>query len=158
MIARDVLGVEVALYGVLDGAAGLGALIGSLVIASRQVRRQGTLFSLGAMLMLAAVFFFALSSVYPLSLLLLFSAGVGRSGYSTMMSTIVLQAAPPALRGRMMGAVALGIGAVLLGIFLVGQLAEVIGAQAALALFTGTGFLALNMLRWRFPELRDRAA
>ena len=158
VIARDVLGVGAALYGVLGSAAGLGALSGSLIIASRRVRRQRTLFSLGAMLMLAAVCSFALSSVYPLSLVLLVAAGVGISGFDTMKSTIVLQAAPPGMRGRVMGAMALAVGTAPLGMLLVGQLAQVIGAQAALALVTGTGFLVLSMLRWRFPELRDRAA
>ena len=158
VIARDVLGVGAALYGVLGSAAGLGALSGSLIIASRRVRRQRTLFSLGAMLMLAAVCSFALSSVYLLSLVLLVAAGVGISGFDTMKSTIVLQAAPPGVRGRVMGAMALAVGTAPLGMLLVGQLAQVIGAQAALALVTGTGFLVLSMLRWRFPELRDRAA
>jgi MFS family permease len=158
VIARDVLGVGSVLYGVLSAAAGLGELIGALVIASRQVWRQGTLFSLGATLMLAALFSFALSPVYSLSLALLFFTGVGMSGFNTMQSTIVLRAAPPEMRGRAMGAVALAIGANPLGTFLVAQLAEAVGAQAALALFTGTGFLVLNMLWWRSPELRDRAA
>ncbi|MBL7183033.1 MAG: MFS transporter [Anaerolineae bacterium] len=157
VIARDVLKVGSTLYGVLGAAPGLGSLIGSFVIASRQVRRQVTLFSLGATLVLAALFSFALPSVYLLSLALLLVAGVGISGFGTMQSTIILQAAPPGMRGRAMGVLALAIGVAPLGAFLVGQLAEVIGVQAALALVAGIGFLVLNILRWRFPELHDRA-
>jgi len=157
VIARDVLEVGSTLYGVLGAAPGLGSLSGSLVIASRQVRRQVTLFSLGATLVLAALFSFALSPVYLLSLALLLVTGVGMSGFDTMQSTIILQATPLGMSGRAMGVLVLAIGVAPLGTFLVGQLAEVIGPQAALALLTGTGFLVLNMLRWRFPELRDRA-
>lgn len=158
VIARDVLQVGPALYGALAGAAGLGGLSGALVIASRQVQRQGILFSVAGMLTLAALFFFALSSVYSLSLVLLFVAGAGLSGFATMQSTIALQAVAPRFRGRVMGTVAFAVGAMPLGMFLLGQLTEAIGVQMALALFAAIGFLTLNMLRWRFPELCDQAA
>ena len=53
-----------------------------------------------------------------------------------------------------MGAVALGIGASPLGMFLVGQMAELWGPRVALALLTGCGFIVLNLLRFALPELR----
>ena len=158
VVARDVLGVGSVLYGVLAAATGLGATTGSLIIATLGVRRTGTVLSLGATLMLTGIFFFALSTLYPLSFVLLFVAGLGMSGFATMQVAMVLRAAPPEMRGRAVGAVALGIGSAPLGVVIVGQLAEAIGAQVALALLTGTGILVVNVLRWRLPVLRDREA
>ncbi|MFH1560249.1 MAG: MFS transporter [Chloroflexota bacterium] len=158
VIARDVLGVREVLFGILMSAAGMGALVGSLLIASSRVSRQGTVYSLGACLMLAALLLFALSQVYIISIVLLFVAGLGTSGFATMQVTIALRAVSPEMRGRAMGAVALGIGASPLGMMVVGPLAEVLNTQVALALLTGSGLLVMTIMYWRLPELRDRAS
>jgi MFS family permease len=156
VIARDVLGVGAALYGLLGSAAGMGAVIGALFIASRQIIKRNTLFSISSTLILGILFLFAWSPNYVLSLSLLFISGLAMSGFDTMQSTIVLNAAPPDIRGRAMGIIALGIGATPIGAWILGQLAEVIGPQPGLAIMTGTGFLILIFLRWRFPTLSDK--
>ena len=158
VIARDVLGVGEVLFGVLMSAAGMGALVGSLLIASRQIYRQGTVYIMGASLMLAALFLFAFSQVYVISIVLLFVTGLGTAGFATMQITIALRAVPAEMRGRAMGAIALGIGASPLGMWVMGELAEALSTQAALALLTGTGLIVMIIMRWRLPELRDRAS
>ncbi len=104
VIARDVLGAGAALYGVMASAIGIGAITGSLFIATGRFHRQGSTYSLGAILMLVAVFGFSFSQVYPLSVALLFIAGFVMSGFAIMQPILVLQAAPPGLRGRALGA------------------------------------------------------
>ena len=158
IIARNVLGTGPVLYGLLGSAVGVGAITGSLFIATGQFRRHGTLFSLGASLMLAALFAFSFSKVYLLSVLLLMVAGMGMSGFSILQPVIVLQAVPMRMRGRAMGAIALCIGFSPVGIYLVGHMAEAWGPQRALTVLTATGFFVLTVLRWRFPNLRDKAA
>ena len=64
---------------------------------------------------LVAGVLFALSPYYPLSYLLLFVSGMGMSGFATMQVTIALRSVPPEMRGRAVGAVALGVGASPLG-------------------------------------------
>ncbi len=154
VIAREYLGVGSTLYGVLAAAAGLGSLCGALFIASRTIRNQGAVYSLGAALMLAAVFLFAYSPWYFLSFVLLTIAGVGMAGFATMQPAIALQAVAPEMRGRAMGAVALGIGASPMGMFLIGQMAELMDPRLAVALLTGSGFIVLVALRVALPELR----
>ena len=155
VIARDVLGASEVLYGVLGSAAGVGSLLGSLVIASRRFRYQGAVHALGALLMLIAVFFFAWSTVYPLSLICLFLAGIGMSGFAIMQIVMVLKAAPPELRGGAMGMVALAIGASPIGLLVVGQLAETFGPQSALRLWSGLGAVVIFTLYWCLPGLRN---
>ena len=47
VIGRDVLGANAFLYGVLAAAAGVGSLAGAILIASRQIRNHGQIYSLG---------------------------------------------------------------------------------------------------------------
>jgi predicted MFS family arabinose efflux permease len=155
VIARDVLGVDAVLFGVLMSAAGTGALIGSLVIASKQISRQGTVYIMGASLMLVALFLFAFSKVYLISVVLLFVTGLGTSGFATMQIIIALRVVAPEMRGRAMGAIALGIGASPLGMAVMGVLAEVLGTQTALALLAGSGLIVMLIMRRLLPELRD---
>ncbi len=156
VIGRDVLGANAFLYGVLAGAAGIGSLTGAIIIASRQIRNHGQVYSLGSAFMLAILVLFSLSEWYPVSLVLLMVAGLGMAGFATMQPTIALRAVGPEMRGRAMGAIALGIGASPLGMLTVGWMAEPenLGPQTALAVLTGTGFVVIMALRLMLPELR----
>lgn len=154
VIARDELGVGSLGYGILAAAGGLGSLISSLAIASREVRRKGLLFSTGSLVVLVAVILFALSPLYSLSMVLLFVGGLAATGFGAMQSVIALEAVAPDKRGRAMGIIALGIGASPLGLWITGNLAEAFGPRAAVAAMAGTGLLVLLALRWRFAELR----
>ena len=156
VIGRDVLGANAFLYGVLAGAAGIGSLTGAIIIASRQIRNHGQVYSLGSAFMLAILVLFSLSEWYPVSLVLLMVAGLGMAGFATMQPTIALRAVGPEMRGRAMGAIALGIGASPLGMLTVGWMAEPenLGPQMALAVLTGAGFVVIMALRFMLPELR----
>ena len=156
VIGRDVLGANAFLYGVLAAAAGVGSLAGAILIASRQIRNHGQIYSLGAAFMLAILVLFSFSELYVVSLVLLIIAGIGMAGFATMQPTIAMQAVKPEMRGRAMGAVALGIGASPLGMLTVGWLAEQWTPQLALAAITGTGFIVVMLLRLALPELRGQ--
>ena len=107
--------------------------------------------------MLGGLFFFAMSDIYLVSLVLLFIAGIGTAGFTTMQISLALGAVPQESRGRAMGAIALAIGASPLGMLVLGQMAEVWGAPTALALLAGSGFFVLLSLWWLVPELRDHS-
>ena len=104
VIGRDVLGANAFLYGVLAGAAGIGSLTGAIIIASRQIRSHGQVYSIGSAFMLGILVLFSLSEWYAVSLVLLMVAGLGMSGFATMQPTIALRAVSPEMRGRAMGA------------------------------------------------------
>ena len=154
VIARDVLGVGSSLYGLLAASIGIGSFAGALLLAALRIQRPGAFFCLGALLLLLSIALFASSEVYLLSLVMLIVAGLGQAGFASMQSAITLQAAPPEMRGRAIGAVLLGIGLHPLGAVVVGTLAEVIGPQQALAILAGSGVVIVAVLRWMYPPLQ----
>ena len=156
VIGRDILGANAFFYGVLAAAAGVGSLTGAIVIASQRITNPQRIYSLGAMFMLLMLILFALSPWYVLSLVLLIAAGFGMAGFATMQPTIALQAVQPEMRGRAMGAVALGIGASPLGMLVVGWLAEQVGPQIAVAGLAAAGVVVVMVLRRALPELRGQ--
>jgi MFS family permease len=155
VIARQVLELGPQLAGLLLAADGLGALVGSLLVASRRaVHRRGRLFALGSFVMIGAVFLFSFSRWYPLSCLLLFCAGVGTACFATMQSSLVLTTASDAMRGRAMGTLMLAIGFGPIGALQIGALAAGLGASLAVSVSTGTGIALLAVIVWKATALR----
>lgn len=155
VIARDVLGGDEILFGFLLSSSALGAMTGSLIIASKKIIRLGLLYLGGALLMLFALFVFSFSNIYLVSAALLFVVGLGSSAFATMQVAIALSTVNSEQRGRAMGSVALGIGASPLGMLGTGYLADIIGAQYSLALCSGTGILIMLLLTLFLPTMRN---
>ena len=156
VIGREVLDTNSVLYGVLASAIGIGAISSSLLIGTGRFRRYGTVFSLGALLMVMSIFWFAWSELYLLSVLLLMTAGMGMAAFSILQPVIILEAVAPHTRGRAMGAISLAIGVNPLGLIVMGLIAEQAGPQVALASIAAAGVLTIAALRLRYPTLRDR--
>ena len=156
VIARDVLGLSSTQYGVLAAATGIGAVTGSLVIATARPKKQGDILALGAAFTSLGVLLFAFSGTYALAFAMLFASGVGISGFATMQLALVLNASTPEMRGRAVGVISLGMGSAPFGVLLVGQLAEYLGPQTALGWMAGAGFVVLLILWVKYPVLRDQ--
>jgi MFS family permease len=155
VIARQILELGPQLAGLLLASDGLGAFVGSLLVASRRsVRRRGLLFALGSFAMMGSVFLFSFSRWYPLSCLLLFCAGVGTACFATMQSSLVLTTASDAMRGRAMGTLMLAIGFGPIGALQIGALAAGLGASLAVSVSTGTGIALLAVIVWKATALR----
>jgi MFS family permease len=146
LVARDKLGVGSVLYGVLSAAPGLGATVGAVLLSRRRVHRPHRLFFVGSVTTLVGILCFSLSPLYFLSLILLFAAGLGTSGFSAMQASLVLTETSAELRGRALGILAVAIGAFPVGSWLVGQMAEVMSADRVVVLMTGLGLLTVGTL------------
>ena len=133
VFAREVLGVGPALMGLMSGMDGMGALLGSMALASMgaNIRRLGAVFLAGTLIVSLGILLFSASTIYLLSLATLFFAGIGLSGFATMQIAIIISTARPDMRGRAMGAITLAIAAMPLGMTYMGLLADRYGAPAA---------------------------
>ena len=69
-----------------------------------------------------------------------------------MQSALVLTAVAPEMRGRALGLLSVSIGALPVGMFLLGEFAEAVGASIAVAIWAATGCIALVLWILRRPE------
>ena len=145
VIATDVLKVGPALGGVIGAAEGIGSLVGAVIIgARRNYTFHGRYFAIGAMSVAVFVAAVAWSPWFLVSFLLLFSAGVAQSGFSTMQSTILLLSSPAEMRGRIMGSQGLvnGLGHLIGGVE-IGAIAQAFTISIALGFNAGIGLLLM---------------
>lgn len=154
--AKEILGGSAEAYGVLMTAAGVGAVLGSLVAASgRATCRPGTLLvtgSLGFPLILLA---FSVSRNYPLSIALLGAVGFAFVLQNAPANSRLQTLVPDHLRGRVMAIyVSLFLGMMRLGSLLLGLLASVTTAPVALAVVGAAGLAAGLAIHGAFPEIR----
>ncbi|MGE0539695.1 MAG: MFS transporter [Dehalococcoidia bacterium] len=142
--------------GVMQSFVGIGALTGALLLTLMTgIRRRGVLL-IGAITTFGiALIVFALTESWPLALAMLALAGFADALYILTIFGLLLAKSPEHLRGRVMSVFTLtDTGMTPLGSMLVGGLAGMVGAQAALAA-SGTVVVAgILGVAARFPRLR----
>ena len=153
VFAEDVLGRGSAAIGLMLTAAGIGALLGSLVVArlADRAARPGVS-AIAAVLFGLSVAAFAVSGSYPISLVLLVGAGMTGALYSIACSSAIQQRTPSDLQGRVMGVYQTTWELQVAGSLLVGALADITGAPVALStagLLSAGAVAALFALRSR---------
>lgn len=155
VFAKDNLGLDAFGLGILTSGFGVGALIGSLIIASMgDLRWKGLLYQLGTLLF--ALFFgvFALLRLFPLALLLVILAGLTSSAFGTMQSILTLLLSPEDMRGRSMGFLVLAIGGMSIGSLVLGVVANVIGASLVTAISCALLVISIIAIGAWSPNLR----
>jgi MFS family permease len=156
VFAQDVLNLGPGGFGLLMAAPGVGAVIGTLTIASRKdIRRKG-LFLFGSLVALAiSLILFALSHSFPLSLGLLVLVGAFQMCYMTTNQTLLQLTTPDELRGRVMGIYMLNQGLLPLGSLLAGALAGFWGAPLAVTIMGASVLVLAGAAFLRLPAMRD---
>ena len=149
-IGANNLGVGATLVGLLVAAEGIGQLSGAGAMAlTRDLQRHGLVFLMGSIAVLIMGILFVWAPWYMLAFAILLLGGVGQSGFGTMQSTITMLAAPPEMRGRMVGlmSVCIGIGTPLGGLA-IGIMAESYGTPWAITVnaLIGLGLLLPSLI------------
>jgi predicted MFS family arabinose efflux permease len=135
--------------GFLAAATGFGMAVGSTYVLARGPHRGRAyvIGSSGAFLLLNG---FALFDSYLLVYLSLLVASCFVGVFGATQSVLVMTASDPAMRGRALGMLSMAIGCLPLGMYGLGELAEIVGAPAALVAANVTGVLCLwAFLAWR---------
>jgi MFS family permease len=154
--AVKILGGDAKTNGFLQASRGLGAMAGALVIASLgRFHFRGKLLTLGTLSMPALILVFAFVRWTPLSLMLLFGAGMAQIFIFNLCNALVQTFSPNHLRGRVMGVYTfVFFGSMPIAALGIGATAQRFGETAAVAAGAAV-MLAAAMLLWVFsPDLR----
>src|SRR5581483_3476402 len=149
-------------YSMLLAADAAGALTAGFVLESRRLLTPNPRTAcLLAMMWCSALGGFALTRVYPLALMLLFTAGFLELSFNAMAQTIVQLDAPPADRGRVIGLFSMtSLGFRTFSGVSVGLLGSLIGIHRSLAISAAAVFAVTGLvwsLRARLVLRRETA-
>jgi MFS family permease len=154
VFADQVLKVGAVGFGLLMGAVGLGSLTGALTLALMAPQPSGRRqFWVGAGWAIALLAF-SVCRFLPLSMALLFLAGMCQMWFLATANTRVQTATPDRLRGRVMAFYAqavMGVGP--LGATQAGALASFFGAPAAMAVGAAVAGLVIVGVRVLWPTV-----
>jgi len=145
--------------GLLMGAAGVGALIGALVLATRKgIRGLGQWIAFAAAGFGLSLILFALSHRFWLSMVLLVPAGFSMIIEMASSNTLIQSLIPDELRGRVMAVYSMMfMGMAPFGSLLAGALAHRIGAPATVMLGGAVCIVGAAVFRWHLPAFRQEA-
>jgi MFS family permease len=154
--AVDVLHVGEAGLGGLNAAVGVGALAGSLIVASMgKFRRKALLLTVGSLLFPTVLLLFAFSQSFALSLVALSIVGLAYVSQNATSNTLIQSIIPDNLRGRVMAVYSLMFfGTTPFGALQAGAIAQAFGPAAGVAVgavitlvFAAGVFFAVPSLR-----------
>lgn len=154
--AEDVLNQGPEGLGLLSAAVGAGALIGALIVASSaNSKHKGMVLTFGNLFFPTMVLFFAASTSFALSMLILAGVGLGFVIQNATTNTLIQNTVPDALRGRVMAVYMLIFnGFFPLGSLLAGSIAQGYGTPVGAAFGGAIALLYGLFLLWRAPLVR----
>lgn len=155
VFARDVLDLGSRGFGLLMGASGIGALIGSLAVTSLGAGQRGrTLLMITGALGITLSAFAASHWVLP-SVLLVVGVGFTSTLMMSLANAVLQGEVTPALRGRVMSVYALiAAGLMPLGSAIIGAIGDLIGVPLVVGVAGGLTVLTALWIARLAPEVR----
>ena len=138
IFTEDILEVGAGGLGILMTVSGIGALGGTLVLASLPNKKRGVLLLFTGIVMSVPLIIFSFSSSWYLSLSMMPLIGLGPAMHGALTGTLIQYYADPNYRGRMQTFTVMGSGLASFTTFLVGVMTDAIGVQwsvGAMAMF-----------------------
>jgi len=154
--AADVLRVGETGLGSLNAAVGIGALVGSLMVASlASPAAKRILLAGGAFLFPLSVLGFAVSRSLVLSMLCLALSGMGFVTQNATINTLIQATVPDELRGRVMAVyILMFFGSTPFASLMAGSLGQAVGVRAAIVVGSAITLLNAILVFSRNPALR----
>ena len=155
IFADDILRVGAKGMGVLISVSGIGAMIGSLILASLPNKRRGAMLLVSSLVLGLALAGFSFSNSWYLSLALIAFVGLGHAGRMALANTLIQYYVAGDYRGRVMSIYIMEFGLTSFGVFFASLLAESIGVQWSVGGF-GLFLTLLCLLTLAFvPRIRN---
>jgi MFS family permease len=144
LVAEENLGGKGAIYSSLVAAGGIGAIAGSLMLAGLRVRtRRGSLLLASGVGSGVTAILLAFSGVLPLAVVAMIGVGLSQAMFMTLANTLVQEAVPDVVRGRVTSIFLMSAGGIMsFGNLANGTLADRVGVWPVLVL-PGIAFIAI---------------
>ena len=151
---REVLHEGPGTQGMLMSISGVGAMAGSLVVASLPGRNRGRLFLCFAILLGFALIAFSLSTNYMVTMPIMLLIGAGTAGRMSLGQVLVQSYSEDEYRGRVMAVWMMQFSLVQFGTFATGILAEYVGPQLAIGGLAVWLIVAMGLVIMFVPSFR----
>ncbi len=130
----DRIGATPSQIGLIAAMTGFGMMTGSFIIGLWEPKRRGFVYIGGVAFGMTMLVPFAMSGSVAMAATALFIAAMGSGFFGATQSTLVLTTVDSDMRGRAMGLLSMAIGALPVGTFLLGEIAERLGASSAVVI------------------------
>jgi len=151
VVALDLLDAETAWVGILNATAGIGALIGVMLVTRLTAKRLSTGVIAGITLWGAPLLLIALVDARAAALAAMLLIGIGDTSIDVSSYTLVQRLVPEELLGRVFGLVeTVAVGGLAVGALVAPLLVELLGIEGALIAFAclpATILFAIGALR-----------
>lgn len=156
LVAEDNLGGKGAIYSSLVAAGGIGAIVGSLILAGlRASSRRGVLLLASGLGSGVTAILLAVAGIWPLAMLAMTGVGLSQAMFMTLANTLVQEAVPDVIRGRVTSIFLMSAGGIMsFGNLANGTLADRVGVWWVLVLPGVSYIVILLVISATRPALR----
>ena len=156
VFARDALKVDSAALGLLYSAQGLGAVFGTMALASMgNFRNKGKLMAGAAACLTIGITLYSQVTLFWVALPLLAFTTCCFMTYNTLNQTVIQTVTPDEYRGRVTGLQMMDHGLSPLGAFIFGTLAELYGVRTSIFIAGLCAMTSVAMVLVFFPAIRN---
>ena len=150
----SILNISATTLGFLMTVSGVGAICGSLILASLHNRGRGKILIFSVLMLSVVLIVFSFSRWLSLSMVVIAFIGLGSTIQMALGNSLIQYYVDAAYRGRVMSFLMLGFGLSSLGSFFAGILAEGIGAPWAVGSLAIALFIVTLVIMVAVPRLR----
>ncbi len=156
VFAKEILHGGSQTFGFLMGAAGFGALMGALYLASRKsVVKLGRIIPASALLFGTGLILLSFSRIFPLSLILMVFIGLGMMMQASASNIVIQTITEDDKRGRVMSFYSMAImGTAPFGSLIAGWLAKLIGTPGTILIGGISTIIGALIFLRKLPELK----
>jgi len=143
--------------GALAAAPGCGQIAAGIGLSASHLERHGLVFAVGSGVALCGLLAFATAPALGIAFLALFVSGLGQAAFGSMQSLLAIESAGEFERGAALGVLSTCIGALPVGMILIGAGAEAVGPRTALTASALVGLTGLVTVVAQRSELLARS-
>lgn len=152
---HEVLGRGPGAQGLLMAVSGVGAITGSLFVASMSGHGRGRMMIIWGAVLGVGLVGFASSTNFYITLPIMLIIGVGQAGRMSIGQVLIQAYAEPEYRGRALAVWMMQFYLVQFGTFFVGILAEFLGPQLAIGGLAFLMVIAMGLVALLLPTVRN---